>query len=261
MYREPRGPGEVNPQDGRRHSVGVKVKEWKGAWWVFVDHQGRRKAKRAGPGSRGKKLAEAAATKIAAKLLDGDTSVLDKPEKPATAPAFAEVAEEWLTKYPALHAVRPATMDNYRSFTEKHLIPFFGSVPVSDITAQGIEDFIEAKRAPGGSVRWPGKPLADASLRTGLLALRLILQRAVRPKVLAANPIKEIKCHGQQTIDQVDPFSGPELRALLAAAQRIDPDFAALLHVWELSRLLLNLAERDGRASYPQFTARRRVPT
>jgi hypothetical protein len=32
--------------------------------------------------------------------------------------------------------------------------------------------------------------------------------------------------------------------------------------VWvELSRSLLNLAERDGRASYPQFTARRRVPT
>jgi hypothetical protein len=27
----------------------------------------------------------------------------------------------------------------------------------------------------------------------------------------------------------------------------------------ELSRSLLNLAERDGRASYPQFTARRRV--
>lgn len=39
--------------------MGVKVKEWKGAWWVFVDHQGRRKAKRAGPGPRGRKLAEA----------------------------------------------------------------------------------------------------------------------------------------------------------------------------------------------------------
>src|SRR3989454_11247854 len=150
-----------------------------------------RKANRAGQGPRGRKLAEAAATKTAAKLWDGDTSVLDKPQKPATAPAFAEVVDEWLRKYPALHAVRPATMDNYRSFTEKHLIPFFGSVPVSDITAQSIEDFIEAKRAPGGSVRWPGKALSDASLRTGLLALRLILQRAVRMKVLAANPIKE----------------------------------------------------------------------
>ena len=29
----------------------------------------------------------------------------------------------------------------------------------------------------------------------------------------------------------------------------------------ELSRALLNLAERDGRASYPQFTAPRGIPT
>jgi len=29
---------------------------------------------------------------------------------------------------------------------------------------------------------------------------------------------------------------------------------------WELSHSLLNLAERDGRASYPQFTAWRRAP-
>src|SRR2546428_2440034 len=235
MYREPRGPGEVNPQDGRRHSVGVKVKEWKGAWWVFVDPQGRRKAKRAGPGSRGRTLRGAAATTAAAKLLDGDTSVLVKPQKPATAPAFAEVVDEWLRKYPALHAVRPATMDNYRVLTDKPRIPCFGSVPVSDITAQSIEDFIEAKRAPGGSVRWPGKALSDGSLRTGLLALRLILQRAVRMKGLAAKPIKEIEWRGAQRIDQVDPFSGPELRALLAAARRIDPDFAALLHVWAQS--------------------------
>jgi integrase len=215
--------------------VGVKIKEWKGAWWVFVDHQGRRKAKRAGPGLRGRKLAEAAATKIAAKLLDGDTSILDKPPQPTTAPMFADVAEEWLRKYPALHAVRPATMDNYRSFTERHLIPFFGSVPVSDITAQSIEDFIEAKRAPGGSVRWAGKALSDGSLRTGLLALRLILQRAVRMKVLPANPIKEVEWRGTPRIDQVDPFSGPELRALLAAARRVDLDFAALLQVWAQS--------------------------
>ena len=31
--------------------------------------------------------------------------------------------------------------------------------------------------------------------------------------------------------------------------------------VTELSRSLLNLAERDGRASYPQFTAARGIPT
>jgi integrase len=54
-------------------------------------------------------------------------------------------------------------------------------------------------------------------------------------KLLAANPIKEVEWRGTPRIDQVDPFTGPELRALLAAARRIDPDFAALLHVWAQS--------------------------
>jgi len=54
-------------------------------------------------------------------------------------------------------------------------------------------------------------------------------------KVLAANPIKEVEWRGTPRIDQVDPFSGPEVRALLTAARRIDPDFAALLHVWAQS--------------------------
>ncbi len=34
-----------------------------------------------------------------------------------------------------------------------------------------------------------------------------------------------------------------------------------LFAIRELSHSLLNLAERDGRASYPQFTAWREVPT
>jgi hypothetical protein len=32
-------------------------------------------------------------------------------------------------------------------------------------------------------------------------------------------------------------------------------------HLTELSRSLLNLAERDGTASYPQFTALQGIPT
>ncbi len=28
--------------------MGVNVRFWKGAWWVFVNHQGKRKAKRIG---------------------------------------------------------------------------------------------------------------------------------------------------------------------------------------------------------------------
>ena len=45
--------------------MGVKVKTWKGAWWLFIDHEGQRKARRVGVGKPGKKAADLAATKIA----------------------------------------------------------------------------------------------------------------------------------------------------------------------------------------------------
>jgi hypothetical protein len=85
-------------------------------------------------------------------------------------------------------------------------------------------------RAPvnhGGSIRFHGKPLSDASLRTGLLTLRLILERAVRTKRIPANPMHEVEWRGLPRMENVDPFTGAELRAMLAAAHERDADLAA----------------------------------
>jgi hypothetical protein len=51
------------------------------------------------------------------------------------------------------------------------------------------------------------------------------------------------------------PVENIDNRVRIMPVDRVDGSWG------ELSRSLLNLAERDGRASYPQFTARRRVPT
>ncbi len=215
--------------------MAVKVRQRNRAWWVFIDYKGQRKAKRVGTGREGKKAAELAATKIAARLAEGGPIALAPPTPAIKAPTFEAVAEEWLHKYPALHAIRPGTLDGYRSFTTRHLIPYFGQRPITEITVDSIEDFIEAKRAPGGSIRFTGKALSDASLRTGLLTLRLILQRAVRTKIIPANPMHEVEWRGLPRMNQVDPFSGAELRAILAAAQGRDPDLATMLRLWAQS--------------------------
>ena len=39
--------------------MGVKVRYWKGAWWVFVNHNGRRKAKRIGDRETATRIAQA----------------------------------------------------------------------------------------------------------------------------------------------------------------------------------------------------------
>jgi len=209
--------------------VAVKVITWKGAYWLDVVHKGQRKRKRVGTGKTGKKAAQLAAVKIAAQLAEGNTSVFTPAAEPEPAVTFAEVAQEWLQKYPALHSVRPNTLDNYRSFVDRHLIPYFGVNPITAITHATIEDFIEAKRRPGGSIRFQGKALSDASLRTGLRALRLVLRRAVRRGLLPANPMNEVEWRGQPHIENVDPFTPEELRAILHAAP---PAFATLVRLW-----------------------------
>ena len=51
--------------------MGVTVRERDGAWWLFVNHQGKRKAKRVGVGDTGKTAARKAAEKIQARLVLG----------------------------------------------------------------------------------------------------------------------------------------------------------------------------------------------
>src|SRR5688572_9145845 len=213
--------------------MAVKVRERDGVWWLFVDHGGRRKAKKIGTGRRAKKLAEDAAVKITARLIDGDLGVFGDSTPPAEAPpTFDEVYAEWCIKYPATHAVAESTLSNYRSFAEHHLRPYFGAMLITSITVDTIEDFIAAKRASGGSIRRVGKPLADSSLRTGLLALRLILKRAARRKLIPVSPMGDVEWRGTARTENVDPFTGRELRAILAAADRLEPTFAALLRLW-----------------------------
>jgi integrase len=219
--------------------MAVKVRERGGVWWLFIDHQGRRKAKKIGSGKRAKELAEAAAIKIAARLLDGDLSLFEgaKPAAPPPAPSFADVYREWLGYYPALHDVRPGTLANWRSFAEHHLLPYFGAMPITEITADTIEGFIVAKRAPGGSIRRAGKGLSDGSLRTGLLPLRLILKRAAKRRLIPASPMGDVEWHGAGRGEEVDPFTGRELRAILSAAERLEPDFATMVRLWAQSGL------------------------
>jgi integrase len=217
--------------------MSVKIRERDGCWWIYVDHQGRRKAKKIGSGRGAKHLAERAAVKIQARLLDGDLGIFTESAPAPAVPTFAEVYREWLAWYPSFNAVRPGTLGNWESFAEHHLLPHFGHQPITAISIDAIEDFIVAKRAPGGSVRLTGKGLRDSSLRTGLLALRLILKRAVRRKLIPANPAGDVEWRGATRTENVDPFTGMELRAILSAAERLAPDFAVLVRLWAQSGL------------------------
>ena len=211
--------------------MAARVRLWKGSWYVFINHNRQRKSKCFGKGPTAKRVAEDAKRKIDAKLALGDLGILDNGH--LDSPRFGDVAEEWLDRHAVLRSIRPSTLENYRSFTRHHLIPFFGRMPVAAITADVIEEFVTAKRAAGGSARFSGRALSGPSLRTGLMALRLILQRAVRAKILPANPMLDLALRLRaDDDDNVDPFTVAELRAIFAAAHELDRDFETLLRLW-----------------------------
>ena len=208
--------------------MGVRVRaKPKGSkvYWVFVTHAGQRRARRVGD----RKAAELLKIRLQARLAEGDLSIFDEPTR---VPSFEEVARRWLVEYPALHPIRPATLSNYRQFIEGHLIPFFGPKPITELTASQVEQFITAKRQPGGSIRNPARPLQDRAIHVGLVALRLILKRAARDKLIPANPMVDLEWRGAARTDRVDPFTGPELRLILAAARQVDPALAVMLQTW-----------------------------
>jgi integrase len=217
--------------------MGVKVREWKGAWWTFVNFKNRRVARRVGTGKAGKRAADLAAGQIATKLALGDLSPLEPTAPPAPAvsiPTFATIAEEWLERHPHLAGIRPSTLANYRSFVSHHLQPYFGDRPITALTPAAIEDFIVAKLSPDGSARYPGRALSRPSLRIGLVALRLICQRAVVRGHLVSNPVVGLGRfnRGTEPEKNVDPFTTAELRAILAAAHRLRSEIAPLVRVW-----------------------------
>ena len=103
--------------------MGVKLKQKDGAWWLFINHNGLRKAKKIGSDKR---VALDVKKKVEAKLALGDFSL----DEQKAVPTFGEYAERWIaTVVPALN--KSGTLRNYRMTLNKHIMPVFGKIKIS----------------------------------------------------------------------------------------------------------------------------------
>ena len=122
--------------------MAVKVRErpkGSGIYWIFINHQGKRKAKKVG---RDKRLAQEAAKKIEAKLILG---VLDlSPDKNQTPPTFGEYAKDWISlTVPVI--CKESTLRDYNDILKNHVLPVFGNYEITDVTRGMIRDFLLGK--------------------------------------------------------------------------------------------------------------------
>ncbi len=206
--------------------MGVTVKQWKGAWWLFVNHRGQRKAKRVGVGDTGKKAAKEAAQKLQARLALGGP-VREETETPT----LAEYAPTWLKSYASVEC-KPRTYELYDSMLRLHILPTLGSLRLSEITRGEIRKLLAAKAEPR-TIKRAGKDvtvrLKRSTLKNILAPLREMLNHAVEDRLIAANPAARLlrQRASQQKNEgegkRVDIFTEKELAHLLAMAEKDFP--------------------------------------
>jgi len=192
--------------------MGIKVREkvkGSGVYWFFIDHRGKRKAKKFGTD---KQAALIAAKKIQAKLTLGEMD-LDNEKK--RSPTFGEYAKTWIeVTVPA--TCKEISVADYRGLLNNHILPVFEKTPVTEITRLMVKEFLMKKARKGKKNAEAG--YASSTITHIKNALSGVLNLAVDDETIGINPAQKL---GKITREkglrlQFDPLTREELARLLA---------------------------------------------
>ena len=154
----------------------MAVFERNDAWWIDFYVNGNRIRRKIGPDKRTAELALKNAQVQAAKrnwgLADDDEEETDL--------TFGEFAKEYLKKQ-AGKAER--TINNYRWTCGRLFVPYFGKIPLRDITPKDVEDFIQERAL---SVKF-------GTVNNDLRQLKTVFSTAIRWGYIKENPTKQVK--------------------------------------------------------------------
>jgi len=128
-------------------------------------------------------------------------------------PAFRDFAEQWLRRSEV--AWKASYRGKVRDILDGHLIPAFGSQPVSEITREAVLDY-RAELANGHTAT--GRALSAGRINQVLAQLKAILGAAA-DQYAFRNPVEGIKPLREQR-PTVDPFSLDDVQQFL---QAVDP--------------------------------------
>lgn len=195
--------------------MAVKVREkpaGSGDWWVFIDHHGKRKAKKVG---RDKRVALEVAKKIEAKLTLGDLSLTEGKEGDNVS-TFGNYAASWITlTVPA--TCKWSTQCDYTTVLKKHVLPVFGQKAVNEITRMMVKNFLMGKVKDG---------FAASTVTHMKNVISGVLNLALDDEVIASNPAQRLGkiIKDKRTNEILDPLTREELTLLLSTVHEYFPD-------------------------------------
>lgn len=224
--------------------MGITIRKKGNKWYVFVNYQGRRKAKCVGAN---RAAAQQVKRVLEPKLALGDLGFLDEAEEKGE--IFQKYADNWVNKYATVHC-KPSTVASHRQLLRLYLLPRFGPLFLEQITRESVRDFLselatrkktERKKSAkktsqqdhAPSVRAAEQPtgrLARNTLRLALCTLRVILNHAVDDGIIDRNPAARLGkfTKTDKPKAQAQALTRSEADSLLDAAQEICPGYYPL---------------------------------
>ena len=201
--------------------MGVKIRFYRGAWWIFIDHKGRRRSKRIGDRETARHLAQ----RIRLALTAGDLSVT----QPTVETTLKTYSEGWLR---GLHAnLKASTVRFYAENLTRHVLPLLGSRPVSRLTRADCRLLITSSREKG---------LKLATVKGIARTLSSLLSQAVEDEKLPANPALRMGRYLRRG-DEAKPVIQPLTREEAAHLVSVAADQYSRWHSWILCALRTGL--------------------
>ncbi len=195
--------------------MGVRVKQWKGAWWVFIYHNRRRVVKRIGVSEQSKRAARDAASKIQAKLALGEQGFFAAPESVV----LADYAKTWLSRIKQTR--KQSTHEDYENMLARDILPVLGGLPLHEITREKVKALAYDRLENGQSPK---------TVQNVIRCLSSLLSHAVEDGIIQVNvalkPGRFLPKVGKRR--NINPFSREEVAAFLEATKRYLPQFYPL---------------------------------
>jgi len=203
--------------------MGVKVRFRQGVWWVLVDHNRLRKAKRIGS----KAAAELVAAKVQIALAEG-RAPFPAPEAPspdqlAKPISFKEAADQWLATYPALAGLRQSTIEGYEGVLRLHVYPRFGEKAFTEVRREDIRMLVADLVVQGKS---------RGLIKHVVAPIRGVFNEAIEAGLQLPNPAARIGRFLRDRGDpahRIDPLTAEEEARLLGTARHAYPRHFSLL--------------------------------
>ena len=200
-------------------------------YWIFINHNGKRKSIKVGD----RRAAEATASRIREKLSKGNLKIADgRPPLPT----FNLFAEGFMDTYSKLNHAQN-TQQSYQDMLRLHINPVFGEKCLDELERKDIKRFIIKKQTDG---------LSANTVKLILSYFSAILSEAVDDELIAINPAAGVrKVIGKGNPIEINPFSAQELNTLLETVEKHFPNH------YPMFLLLVRTGMRSGEAAGLQW--------